>query len=355
MNIPEFYLIEPYNAYTAQKGGRKKHWHEIIEEQALLERIIADQIALQEANSRTLPPNSPPTSVATAVGASTVAGGAGGSPVYQFFHPELDAEKVSFTRSPSTGDAPLTVQFVNTTPTPEFDFYNWYFGDGTTSTETSPIHVYQSGSQTTSSFTASLQMSSSTTGLGVGSSSVAYISASIPTVTATFTYVTSSRFGPATATFTNTSTNTSQTPTTTYLWQFGSGSVTSSLVNPSTFAYNGTGSFTASLQATGSYGIASKYTQSFFITAPQITASFTVVTSSKTAPSIATFTNTTKHTGSGNLIYLWQFGSASLTSTLANPPPFTYTTSSNYTASLQVTESAYINIMSSYTQSWRIA
>ena len=34
MNIPEIYLTEPYNAYTNAKR-KQKHWHEVIEEQAL--------------------------------------------------------------------------------------------------------------------------------------------------------------------------------------------------------------------------------------------------------------------------------------------------------------------------------
>lgn len=63
MNISGIYLAEPYNAYTAQKGARKKHWHEVIEEEALMQRVIAEQQAQQQAlleaqNSRTLPPNS---------------------------------------------------------------------------------------------------------------------------------------------------------------------------------------------------------------------------------------------------------------------------------------------------------
>lgn len=51
MNSPQIYLVEPYNAYAPK--GRKKHWTEIVEEQALLERIIAEQTAIQEASSRT--------------------------------------------------------------------------------------------------------------------------------------------------------------------------------------------------------------------------------------------------------------------------------------------------------------
>lgn len=364
MNIPQIYLVEPYNAYAPKQ--KKKHWMQEVEEQALLARIIAEQTAIQEAakrTSNTLPPQAPETATPTIVGNTSGEGaaggrgsgaGGGGTPVWDFFNPTGDVVNFSFT--PTGGAAPLTVIFTNLTTTPQFDSYLWTFGDGTTSTDANPTHVYQSGS-TALSYTCSLQVSNSISG-EPGGSTTQYLSASIPVVTAKFTYVTSSAPGPVTASFTNTSTNTSQTPTTTYLWVFGD-TTSSSLVSP-THPYANTGSFTASLQATGSYGIASSYTQSFFVAAPVLTAKFTFTTSSNTAPSVATFQNTingvggTQYNGHGSLTYRWDLGSGSLTSTSIVPTPTTYTTAGNYTASLQVTESTY-GIKSFYTQSWKIA
>lgn len=47
-----------------------------------------------------------------------------------------------FIGSPSTGGAPLTVQFLDTsTQSPET--WTWNFGDGTTSQEQNPVHIYQ--------------------------------------------------------------------------------------------------------------------------------------------------------------------------------------------------------------------
>ena len=46
MNISPIYLVEPYNAYAPK--NRKKHPLEILEEQQLLERIMAEQIAQQK-------------------------------------------------------------------------------------------------------------------------------------------------------------------------------------------------------------------------------------------------------------------------------------------------------------------
>ena len=260
MNIPEVFLVEPYNPYAPK--NRKKHWHEIIEEQALLARIIAEQQAIQEAKSNTLPLNSPSIAQATV---GNMAAGAGGSPPPQFFNPTDDT--ADFTATPLSGFAPLTVQFSNLTTTPHFDSYLWLFGDGTTSTDVNPSHVYQSGSTDGLGYTASLQVTNSVTGLaGTFKIRNGYITASIPSVTALFTYTTSSNNAPVTFTFVNGSSTNSQTPPTlTYKWTFGSGSITSSLATPAAFTYTATGSYTASLQVTGSYNIAAKYTQSFVV------------------------------------------------------------------------------------------
>ena len=42
------YLIEHYNAYTHGKK-RKKHWIEMVEEEALYHKMIQDSLKLQEA------------------------------------------------------------------------------------------------------------------------------------------------------------------------------------------------------------------------------------------------------------------------------------------------------------------
>jgi len=378
MNIPQIYLVEPYNAYAPK--GKKKHLHEILEEQALLARIIAEQQArqeaelqaiIQEAKSRTLPPQAPPESVPTIVGNSAGAGaagaegsapGGGGMPVWDFWNPKGDVVNFSFT--PTGGAAPLTVQFTNLTTTPQFDSYLWTFGDGTTSTDVNPTHVYQSGS-TEAPYTCSLQTTNSVTGDPGTSSLPQYISASIPVVTAAFTYITTSNVAPFSVSFTNTTTNSSQTPTTTYSWSFvyrnAAGlatTTTSTLQSPSGMRVD-SGSFTASLQATGSYGIASQVTTMSLAPAPTLTAGFTFTTSSNFAPSNATFLSTNTYNGAGSLTYFWNLGSGSnfpsgdnSASTIPNPPN-TYTASGSYTASYAITESLY-GIKSSYTQSFRL-
>ena len=348
MNFSSFHLVEPYNAYTSQ-NPKKKHWHQIVEEEALMHRIISEQMALlaEAANGDA--------SSAAAAAAAAGASGGGGVPVIPFFQPQAYDIR-NFTASAQTGSGPFSVKFINLSPIPQFNTYLWTFGDGTTSNEVSPIHVYQTGSL---SYTASLQITNS---VGNASSSIVikngYISASKPVVTSSFTIVTSSNFGPSIATFTNTSINSSQTPTSSYLWIFGNGS-SSFNESQTPMTYSMTGSVTASLQITGSYGLSSSVSSMFFLGTPSITASFTIITSSNFAPSITTFVNTTQHTGSGALIYLWTYnntGTASFfTSTASTAPPFTYISPGPYTASLQVTESAFPNIKSVASVQWSLS
>jgi PKD repeat protein len=62
--------------------------------------------------------------------------------VYSVTAPNPTPPTASFTPSTTSGEAPLTVNFTNTStgdPTPT---YSWTFGDGGTSTETSPSHTY---------------------------------------------------------------------------------------------------------------------------------------------------------------------------------------------------------------------
>ena len=62
--------------------------------------------------------------------------------VYSVTAPNPTPPTALFNASPTSGEAPLTVTFTNTStgdPTPT---YLWTFGDGTESTQTSPSHTY---------------------------------------------------------------------------------------------------------------------------------------------------------------------------------------------------------------------
>jgi PKD repeat protein len=66
----------------------------------------------------------------------------------------------SFTYSPASGEEPLRVQFVDTSSNNPTGWL-WDFGDGTTSREQNPLHIYAAGSWTIS-LTASNEAGSDT-------------------------------------------------------------------------------------------------------------------------------------------------------------------------------------------------
>lgn len=250
MNVPEIYLVEPYNAYTS-KNKRKKHWSEIVEEQALLEKIIA------EARNSTLPQNSPQNSAPSVAVNSSGQGvtGGGGHPVLSFFNPSV---VVTFTPSPVTASAPNQIQFLNTSNpglvAQGVATFSWNFGDGGTTVDPNPAHTFV----TTGSFAVTVLATAAVNGTTGSATQSVLITA--PTVAAAFSLSpTTGSFNSGAGllvTFTNlTQTNNSQNPIT-YIWNFGSGSITSSAANP-TFTYTATGSYTVRLSATGSFGITS--------------------------------------------------------------------------------------------------
>src|SRR4029079_9282265 len=54
---------------------------------------------------------------------------------------QYSSPTVNFSANPTSGAAPLSVAFSNTT-TGSVTTWAWYFGDGTTSSVKSPVHVY---------------------------------------------------------------------------------------------------------------------------------------------------------------------------------------------------------------------
>lgn len=65
---------------------------------------------------------------------------------------DSNLQKVDFSASPTSGNAPLKVAFTdNSTGSPTS--WNWDFGDGTNSTEENPVHTYNSSGQYTVTLT----------------------------------------------------------------------------------------------------------------------------------------------------------------------------------------------------------
>jgi PKD repeat protein len=252
------HIITPYDPWSPKK---KKTWREELWEQNQIVEVEARMLA--EANSRTLPPNSPPTSLATVGPAAGAAAGAGGAPVVHWFASQNAANvtSINFTIAPSyTGTAPFAAQFVNLSSPDALNFWtwNWNFGDGTTDSARDPLHTFAQ----TGSYSVSLTGSSPNGTVVTQSIRLSYASASRPDMPITVAFSPTQTTGsvPFTVDFINQTANFSSTDVNTYKWIF-SGSTTpvtpvttSAVANPSIVFYN-RGNYSIKLETTGSWNV----------------------------------------------------------------------------------------------------
>ncbi len=150
------------------------------------------------------------------------------------------APTANFTASPTSGCAPLTVNFTDQS-TGDITSWSWDFGDGTTSTEQNPTHTYNSAGTYTVSLTVTGPGGSDT------ETKVDYITVSEPPV-ADFVGSPTSGNAPLTVNFTDQSTG---NPTS-WSWDFGDGN-TSTAQNPS-HTYNAAGTYTVTLTVSNDCG-----------------------------------------------------------------------------------------------------
>ena len=222
------------------------------------------------------------------------------------------APDVSFTSAgATTGCGSLTVNFINNTTGGGSNSYLWNFGDGNTSTQQTPSYTYTTPGTYTVTLTAT-----------VGSCSDA--DSIVNYITVTPGPVASFNAGSVclgeTVNFVNTSTG-----ATSYLWDFGDGTGTSSLQNP-THVYTTGNTFTIVLI---SYDGTCSDTVTQTVTvnpAPQVSFSASATTACDSLT--VSFTNNT----TGATSYNWDFGDGFF-STDVNPI-HTYNVPGNYSVTL---------------------
>lgn len=240
----------------------------------------------------------------------------------------------SFTAIPTTGQAPLTVAFVNTSTSGTS--WNWNFGDGQSSTAQNPVtHLYA----TAGSYGVTL---TTTNAAGSATSAMTVITVSAPTPAAPvadFTATPQSGSAPLLVTFANTSTG---VPTT-WAWTFGDGT-TSSLATPPPKTYASTGSFTVTLTVTnagGSSTISKVISTSTACVTPVANFSLNQLTGKKRqATFVATDSSLNMGTAGCNNIWSWNFGDGSGQSSIQNPPGYVYNSAGTYTITLGASNSA---------------
>jgi len=159
--------------------------------------------------------------------------------------PPPEPPVASFTASPTSGDAPLTVQFTDRS-TGDITSWSWSFGDGGTSSSRNPVHTYQAAA----TYTARLTV------VGPGGSGTYTETIRVtevpppppPAPVAGFSASPTSGEAPLTVQFTDTSTGEIDS----WGWSFGDGG-TSTARSPS-HTYSSKGNYTARLTVTGPGG-----------------------------------------------------------------------------------------------------
>ncbi|MEZ4775620.1 MAG: PKD domain-containing protein [Bacteroidia bacterium] len=226
-----------------------------------------------------------------------------------------------FTMSPNTGcNPPTTIYFFDQSINASSWF--WTFGDGTTSSQQNPTHVYT----TTGTYTITLVVDDDMSGCTDNFQDQITITEPQAAFTANPLFGCS----PHVVNFTNSSSG-----ATNYFWSFGDGA-TSTAANPShTYTLNGV--YDVRLIASDGVCADTLIRQNYIdVTGPD--PDFTTNNTTGCAPLPVSFTSTsTPASGTTITNYLWNFGDGG-TSTLQNPV-YSYATPGLYTVSLTVLDS----------------
>lgn len=230
------------------------------------------------------------------------------------------------TATPTSGPAPLTVAFAGSATDPDGSIaaYAWTFGDGATSSEANPTHLYA----TAGTFIAMLEV---TDNAGATSQAAVEVAVSVPanpppTATASATPI--SGLAPLLVTFTGSGTDSNGTIAS-YAWMFGDGGA-STQQNP-THTYQTSGNFTATLTVTDNGGATGSTTVAITAGSNQPpTASASATPTSGKAPLVVAFTGNGTDSDGTIASYAWTFGDGG-TSNVPNPS-HTYATAGNFNA-----------------------
>ena len=242
------------------------------------------------------------------------------------------APQPAFTYTPTSGNAPLAVNFTTTSPASrKVTSRSWTFGDGGSSTATNPSHTYSAAGTYTVRLTET------------GPGGTAYVEHTVTAYEpnapiAGFNYSPQSGYTPLAVNFTDTSTGT----ITSRSWAFGDGG-TSTATNPS-HTYTSHGTYTVTLTVTGPGGTD---TQSYDV----VVSATAPVAGFSSAPVTNTLQVNFTDTSTGTITSRsWTFGDGG-TSTATNPS-HTYSTPGTYSVTLTVTGPGGTNAITQSAAAW---
>jgi PKD repeat protein len=236
----------------------------------------------------------------------------------------IPAPVAAFSSNVTEGVAPLPVKFTDTS-TGFPALWAWEFGDGATSSEQNPVHVYT----TAGTYSVTLTVTN-----GAGSDSLAQtnlITVNVPAdkkPKAEFTAQPRTGDPPLTVQFTDLSLN---NPTA-WEWSFGDGGRSNDR-NPS-HIYTSPGSYNVKLKASNSKGTDTETKAHYiFIQPGRLHVDFSGTPLSGKSPLTVKFTDVS--TGEPRF-WLWWFGDDSLSFSLQQNPTHTYRRAGTYTVRLTV-------------------
>jgi PKD repeat protein len=237
------------------------------------------------------------------------------------FLDETSGVLADFDVSPTSGVAPLTVQFTDTSTGVPTE-WQWDFDNDNTvdSTEQNPSFTYTTAGTYTVKLTASNAVSNNEV---IKTNVVRAIGTIVPDFTAT---PTSGAF-PLQVNFTDTST---EQPTA-WSWNFGD-NVTSTLQNPS-HTYTAAGTYTVSMTATNEVGSEAVTKTNFIEAFAPVVAGFNLTPNAGVVP----FTVSVTNTSTGATSYAWDFDEDMVIDSTDENPTFNYTTAGDYDVTLTAT------------------
>jgi PKD repeat protein len=242
-------------------------------------------------------------------------------------NPFLAAPESAFEGAPTTGEAPLTVLFVDAseTGTTNITDWQWDFGDGSTSTLRNPSHIYESPGL----FTVSLTV---TTSVGTHTALRADFVNVVQPPVAEFEATPVLGNSPLSVTFTDTS-DQGSAEIIDWQWNFGDRTPTSAAQNP-VHVYDEPGLYTVSLTVTSSVGSDTMEKVQFINVVGNPSADFTSDFAPGTAPLTVTFTDTSDAGTAAITAWTWDFGDGEMA--MDQNPTHVYATPGIYTVTLTI-------------------